>query len=199
MKIGIYSAIDVGDVKDKNIDYIAADQGLFNLTKYHIQPILAIGDFDSLESKSLLENIDCKTLPCIKDVTDTHDAIDYAIEHGYDEIDLYGVTGKRLDHFFAVMCLLYKYRNIQITIYDNYNKITLLHAGKYNILNDYKYFSLFTQNASTISITGAHYNLDNYNLKFDDPLCVSNQTDKKACITTSDDIILIQSNDKKED
>ena len=36
--------------------------------------------------------------------TDTHAAIEYAISKGYDEIELYGVTGGRLDHFFAVMC-----------------------------------------------------------------------------------------------
>ena len=30
------------------------------------------------------------------------------LSKGYDEIELYGVTGGRLDHFFAVMCLLRK-------------------------------------------------------------------------------------------
>ena len=36
---------------------------------------------------------------CIRDrdVIDTHAAIEYAISKGYDEIELYGVTGGRLE------------------------------------------------------------------------------------------------------
>mgnify|MGYP000210964258 CR=1 FL=1 len=56
------------------------------------------------------ENLNIQILPERKDVTDTHAAIEYAISKGYDEIELYGVTGGRLDHFFAVMCLPEKYQ-----------------------------------------------------------------------------------------
>ena len=39
-------------------------------------------------------------------MTDTHAAIEYAISKGYDEIELYGVTGGRLDHFLQLcVCL----------------------------------------------------------------------------------------------
>ena len=116
-KIGIYSSIDVGEVKNKNIDYIAVDNGVTHLINQHIKPLFVIGDLDSLEDDKLLDNYDMKVYPSIKDDTDTALAIKYAIELGYDEIDLYGVTKKRMDHFFAVIALLKKYKHISTINY----------------------------------------------------------------------------------
>ena len=119
---------------------------------------------------------------------------------GYDEIDIYGVTGGRLDHFFSVMCLLEKYQSVKIRVIDSQNIIELLKPGKHKIMNDgYKYFSLFALKDSYIDIEHAHYPLHNYYLKHDDPLCVSNQTiEDFAYVTNSETIILIRSRDKSD-
>ena len=98
-------------------EYIGVDHGVEELLKQGITPKFAIGDFDSLNIQILPER---------KDVTDTHAAIEYAISKGYDEIELYGVTGGRLDHFFAVMCLLEKYQDVSIKVIDQQNCIQLL-------------------------------------------------------------------------
>ena len=54
MKIGMYGGIDNGYVRDRSMDYIAIDQGLTYLAREGIKPVIAIGDFDSLNDKRLL-------------------------------------------------------------------------------------------------------------------------------------------------
>jgi thiamine pyrophosphokinase len=195
MKIGIYSSLYAGLVKDTSIDYIGADNGLIHLLNQNIKPIFVIGDFDSLKNQQLLDGLNIKKYPAIKDDTDTELAIKEAIQKGYNEIDLYGVTGKRIDHFMAVLCLLKKYSHINITIYDEYNKIYLLKKGIHDIYkDDYKYLSLFSYKPTFITLKDCHYPLSSYLLESDNPLCVSNQINKeKAYIEISEDILIIQS------
>ena len=89
-------------------EYIGVDHGVEELLKQGITPKFAIGDFDPYKIEQTLENLNIQILPERKDVTDTHAAIDYLLSKSYDEIEIYGATGGRLDHFFAVMCLLEK-------------------------------------------------------------------------------------------
>ena len=195
MKIGICSAL--ANQIDPSIDYIGVDRGVEVLLKAQIKPIYAIGDFDSIDHPEVLSHLKITRLPTRKDVTDTHAAVDYAIAHSYDEIDIYGVTGGRLDHFFSAVCLLEKYSDIKIRIIDDHNIIQLLLPGEHLInQDDYKYFSLFALDHSYIDISGADYPLEHYLLKRDDPLCVSNQVKgNQAVVTTSNKIILVKSKD----
>lgn len=195
MKIGICGAL--AEELDFSLDYIGVDRGIEILINLGIKPIYAIGDFDSIENQDILAKLEIERLPTRKDITDSHAAIEYALSKGYDEIDIYGVTGGRLDHFFSVMCLLERYQNVKIRIIDNQNMIELLKPGRHKITNNgYKYFSLFALKESYINIEHAYYPLDNYYLKHDDPLCVSNQTiDEFAYVTNSNAIILVRSRD----
>ncbi len=194
MKIGIYGSINVGEVKDKSIDYIAVEQGTFYLLNQGITPIIVIGDMDSIEDESILDSFQIERYSPIKDDTDTALAIQYAIKKGYDEINLYGVTKKRMDHFMAIISLLEQYQNISITIYDEYNKIYVLQKGKHIInKNGYYYFSIFAFDQTILTIQNAHYNLDHYLLKRSNPLCVSNQmNDDYVIIENSETILMIQ-------
>lgn len=194
MKIGIYAGIDVGDVRDAQIEYIGADHGVSHLLKQGIRPVKAIGDMDSIEDQSQLEGLDISTYSSIKDDTDTALAIQYAIDLGYDEIDLYGVTQGRMDHFMAVICLLEKYQDYHITIYDQKNKIQVLKSGKHTIYkNGYHYFSLFAFDESIVTLKDCHYPLDHYMLLRYDPLCVSNQmNDDHVVIETTQPILFFQ-------
>ena len=195
MKIGIGSAL--AEELDSSLDYIGVDRGIEILVNQGIKPIYAIGDFDSIKNKDLLVQLEIERLPTRKDITDSHAAIDYAISKGYDEIDVYGVTGGRLDHFLSAMCLLEKYRNVKIRIINKQNVIELLKPGKHKIdQDDYKYFSLFALDNSYIDIEHAQYPLNNYYLRREDPLCVSNQTiDNYSYIRNSRAVILVRSND----
>ena len=195
MKIGICSAL--AKEIDHSLSYIGVDRGVEILINQGIKPIYTIGDFDSIEDKTVLSSLQIKQLPTRKDVTDTHAAVEYAINQGYDEIDIYGVTGGRLDHFFGAMCLLEKYQNVKLRIIDNQNIIELLCSGSHRVDEcGYKYFSIFALSDSYIDIAHSQYQLDNYYLKRDDPLCVSNQVaDGYAIVKCSKPIILIRSKD----
>lgn len=197
MKIGICSAM--AKKLDTSLNYIGVDRGVEVLVAQGIKPVYAIGDFDSIRNTDILSTMDIERLPTRKDVTDTHAAVDYALSLGYDEIDIYGATGGRLDHFFSAMCLLEKYPMIKIRIIDDQNVIEVLKPGKHKITkNNYKYFSLFALDNSYIDIEHAQYPLTNYYLKREDPLCVSNQIlGEFTNIITSKDIILVRSNDIK--
>ena len=83
MKIGICSAM--AKEIDISLDYIGVDRGIEVLIDQGINPIYAIGDFDSIRDENLLSNLKIERLPTRKDVTDTHAALEYAIDKGYDE------------------------------------------------------------------------------------------------------------------
>ncbi|MFV0394191.1 MAG: thiamine diphosphokinase [Coprobacillaceae bacterium] len=197
-KIGICGGADVNLTLNASLSYIGVDHGIESLLEQGITPIIGVGDFDSIKDKELLKRIDIEILPTRKDITDTHYAIDWAIEKGYQEIELYGVTGGRIDHYMAILCLLQKYSNTNITILDNQNKIMLLPAGKHQIMKSkYTYFSLFAIESTYITLTSCEYPLGNYYLTKEDPLCVSNQiVDSYVNIESTKDVIFIQSKDK---
>lgn len=195
MKIGLYAAMDNGCVRDRSIPYIAVDRGLSHLARQNIQPIIAIGDFDSLEQKELLKALKVDRYPVMKDDTDTALAVEYALDHGYDEIDIYGVIGARLDHFMAALKLLEKYQNVKITIYDETNQITLLKSGVHHIHVTHHYFSVFALKDTIITLENALYPLDHYTLKQNDPLCVSNQATGELIITNSEPVLYFEADD----
>ncbi len=196
MKIGIYGAGEFTPVKDSSIPFIGVDGGLNYLSLLGIVPIYIIGDFDSYKKEFLNEQNNVKILPSHKDFTDTEMAIKEAIKKGYDEIELYGVTGGRLDHFFTIMRLLVAYYPLKITVYDRYNKIYLLGSGTHIIKkDDYQYISFFSVNESMISLKHMVYPLNRYLLKYSDGLCVSNEIENEyGVVETTDLIFCIQSN-----
>ncbi len=196
MKIGIVGASVLDIVLTDTIPYIGVDAGVEHLVKQGIVPLKIIGDFDSISNKNIITNYSSIILPTKKNKTDLEYAIEYAIDQGYSSIKLYGVTGGRVDHFMAVLCLLKKYKTISITIYDQRNKIFLLTKGIHRIeRNCYQYLSFFAIKDTIISIQGCEYNLDQYYLQIDDPLCVSNEIIDNYCTCEiSQDIIVIQSN-----
>ena len=198
MKAGICSAHLENFILPKDIPYIGVDKGVEKLLEQDITPAFAIGDFDSITDAEVLTAVSkTRILPERKDVTDTHAALDWAIQSGYDEIYIFGATGGRLDHFMAVLTLLELYREVHISIIDAQNEITLLRPGSNKFKGgEYKYFSLFAPDKALISISGAEYELKDYLLLRKDPLCCSNQVKGDfACVKTDADLILIKSKD----
>ena len=102
-----------------------------------------------------------------------------------------------MDHFLAVLSLLKKYRACTIRLYDDWNCITLLKGGQHRIKkNNYTYLSFFAIEETILSISGCAYNLNDYQLNFNDPLCVSNQIEQEeAVIHNNQDIIMVLSKD----
>ena len=165
---------------DKNIlndsFIIGADKGAINAINQGIKLDLALGDFDSVTNNELelIKNNSKRIIKLdpIKDVTDTNYAIN--LLNDYDEIILLGgITGKRIEHFISNIIDLYNHPNLKIM--DN-NSLILIMDKSFIPLNDYKYISLYSlDNNTIISLSGFKYNLNNYNLKINDPLCISNE------------------------
>lgn len=201
MKIGICAG-NLSDLElPKDLPFIGADRGVEKLLSQGITPAFAIGDFDSLKDKAALKAIkEIEILPARKDVTDTHAALEWAIEKGYDEILIYGATGGRLDHFMAALILLELHKEVRISIIDAQNQIRLLSPGVHKIHPEgYKYFSLFALDKARISISGAEYDLSDFTLLRNNPLATSNQVKgESARVETDADLLLIQSKDAPE-
>lgn len=198
MKAGLVGAAPTQIQFDPDLPYIGVDGGVETLLAQKIMPMVVVGDYDSLKDKECLKKIKNIQLPQQKDDTDTAIAIEYLLSNGYNDIILYGVTGGRIDHFMAVLCMLKKYRDYSLTIMDEQNKIYLLKTGTHCIhKNEYHYVSFFADQETYITIKGCLYPLDRYLLKNNDPLCVSNEICGETCeIEITRDVIVIQSNNK---
>ena len=113
-------------------DYIGVDHGIEELLKQEITPRFAIGVSVTsfLSGKIWIFKSSNDFLFC---------------KESKSPIANLGVTGGRLDHFFAVMCLLEKYQDVSIKVIDQQNCIQLLKPGIHHIYNqEYYYFSLFS-------------------------------------------------------
>lgn len=113
-------------------DYvIGADQGLASICGAGITPDLAIGDFDSVDSKTELfykDKVPAIRLIPEKDFTDTHAALEKALDMNPESIVILGGTGTRLDHTMANVSLLMMAcdREIPAWLVDPHNVIRVI-------------------------------------------------------------------------
>lgn len=96
---------------------IGCDGGGTYLHEIGFLPDLLVGDFDSMNPellKAFRENgrTEIAKFPPEKNFTDLELSAALAIERGFSYLDLYGVTGSRLDHTFGNLMLLYQIRRM---------------------------------------------------------------------------------------
>lgn len=163
---------------------ICADSGANLLYKNNIFPDVLIGDFDSIEAHVYIEleqkGIRIIKYPQHKDLTDTHIALDYAIENGADRIIILAGTGTRLDHTLANIFLLEKYIDkADCMVIDENNIITLKKAGTHKIFKNesFNYISLvpLSDTAEGVTTKGFKYPLNLACLKRADSFGISNE------------------------
>jgi len=158
---------------------IAADAGYRVCQSLGIVPDLLLGDFDSMDQPEDFANI--HRSPVEKDDTDTMLAVKTALEHGCDEIYIYGGTGgKRLDHTIAnLQTLLYlRRRGVRGWLYDDDFVWTVIEDEAMTISRrvEWGLFSAFClgDRAEGIDLTGFQYPLKDAVLTPEFPLGVSN-------------------------
>ena len=155
---------------------IGADKGALHALNNGIIPDISIGDFDSVNeiefekiknnSKKLIQ------LNKIKDSSDTHEAI--KLVSNYDEIHILGgIKGKRIEHLFSNIIDLINYPNLSIM--DEDSLIETINDNNYKVKDNYKFVSLYAIDEAIIDLIGFKYELNNYLLKRNDPLCLSNE------------------------
>lgn len=187
--------------------WCGVDRGALYLLDKGIYPLLSCGDFDSINSEQRKEVEEKSMYFRVKDSEDLTDA-DFALENilelfdSVEEIDIYGATGRRLDHFFGNILLLNneKYNSVRVKIIDDNNIITVAHTGQniFEKIEGYKYFSIVPIYEDTkMTIKNSKYEANNLVLTLNRPNATSNEfADKKAIeLEVSANVLVIYSKD----
>ncbi len=183
---------------------IAVDSGLVTAGNLKVPIQYIVGDFDSVP-RDLLEyyrkeykSAVIKDYNPMKDVTDTHIAIDLSIELDGDEIVILGATGSRIDHMLANIHLLYipLKKNIKASIIDEHNKIYLINRNttidKKNLHGPFISLQPFTEAVKEVTLLGFKYPLTKHTMYIGDSLGVSNEVvGEQADILLQEGILIV--------
>ena len=157
--------------------YVFCDSGLSHMRPLGITPDLIVGDFDSYENPCL--NVETIVLPCEKDDTDTVFAAKVAVERGYTDFLLIGVSGKRLDHTLGNLSVLLYLDELGLTgtIVDDYSEMRIISRTPCYIPDKFSYFSLLNISgiAKGIQIKNAKYPLENADITCQYQYGISNE------------------------
>jgi len=178
---------------------ICADGGIKHMSKLGLMPDLIVGDFDSAKKDQLdyyiNSGVKLQKFSADKDQTDTHIAVEYAIEAGATNVTFLGALGSRFDHSYANIMLLYRLMKsgINAKIIDAHNHIAIS-SGIIEIEGNVgQILSLlpFGVNACIAETQGLKYSITNRDLPLDDPYGISNIfASPKAVITIKSGWIL---------
>ncbi|MFA5517814.1 MAG: thiamine diphosphokinase [Spirochaetota bacterium] len=105
---------------------LAADGGLVHCRKAGVTPELVLGDMDSLFEETAVKKI---VFPAEKNESDMELAVGYALQNGFNQIDVYGALGGRVDHQLCNIMVCARYPGL-LTIIDSNYIITALSSGQ---------------------------------------------------------------------
>ena len=192
----------------KESDYvIAANGGSKHAKSFGLIPDVIIGDLDSISKKDYLfflnNGSDFKKYSPIKDKTDIHLALEYAMECGFKEILLLCVFGDRLDHMLANIFLLMRAveADINIKMVDEFHEIILIcKLGRIEgNVGDIVSLIPLTPTVSGIKLTGLKFAPKKGRLKMTETLGISNVLTKKSATITINKgkLLLIKTNSSR--
>lgn len=196
-------------LKGKKYDYVIAVDGAIQwLEPCSLIPDILVGDFDTA-GEELMRMVSQKYQVPVekhipeKDETDTELAIRLAITQGATSIDILGATGRRIDHFLGVVSSLLQplRKQIDCSIYDEYNKITLIATTtvfeKKYAWGKYISFLPFTEKVIGITLEGFLYPLENATMVMGNTLGISNElAEPRATLRLQEGILIcIESDD----
>ena len=184
------------DFKKQSGDIIiAADGGYNHLKKFNVIPDIVIGDFDSLGY--VPDDISVIKLPVVKDVTDMYAASEIGLDRGFEEFQIYGACGGRLDHTISNIQLAVSLteKGKKCVINHGETKITAICNGTLDFEDTNKgYISIFSHSdkSTGVTINGLKYTLENANLTNTFSLGVSNEfIGKKASVSVESGTLII--------
>ena len=171
---------------------IAADSGLAGCDRLGLMPTDILGDFDSLKNPAMLDRYEgmvqgpVRHYPERKDYTDTHLAMQLALEYRPDEVVLIGAAGSRLDHTLANLSLLafMEEKGVHTLLMDPNNIAEVMigpaertFARAFSEKTDREYLSLIAVSSEVrgICLEGFSYPLENGVLRSSISLGISNE------------------------
>ena len=163
-----------GDLK------IAADSGYANAVALGVTPSVVLGDFDSLDKKTLPKGIEIHTVPTEKDFTDTQMAVDFALARGCNDLVIIGGLSGRLDHTLSNLAVLEEMhdRRVHAVITDGFNRVRFLRNGSTLVARSaYRYLSILAADpvVKGVDTEGLKYPLKNAKLSRLNQYAVSNE------------------------
>lgn len=156
---------------------IYCDCGLKHKPGLNCRADLVVGDFDSYDKEKLgsisidmeneaaydEESSEVIELCPVKDDTDTSHAVTVALERGFDDFLLLGMTGRRMDHTLGNVYLLHRLDELgkAAVIVDDYSELSIVNRGPVYVDDSMPFFSLIniTGRAKGVSIENAKYPL----------------------------------------
>ncbi len=174
---------------------IAVDGGVRHLQRFGLEPDIIIGDFDSLGTVPEGNNV--IRLKAEKDVTDMHAAIGEGVYEGFDEFEIFGATGGRLDHTVANVQLAASLaqKGIKHCIHgDGYRIVAVANSEIVFEPANSGYISVFAHSDVCMGVTikGLKYELDDARLTNSFSLGVSNEfIGKKSKISVEKGTLVI--------
>lgn len=194
--------IGAGDVSATSVKagsddlIICADGGYKHKNLLGREADLVVGDYDSL---GYVPECDNKiVVPCEKDVTDMHLAVNAGLEKGCKNFVLFGALGgERAEHSVANIQLL-KFicsKGGKGTAVHGKKIFTAFKNGEMHFSSDLKgYISLFSlcDESRGVTVKNLKYEIENFTLRNDFPLGVSNEfVGKDAAVSVEDGTLLV--------
>ena len=175
---------------------IAADGGAKYSFDIGLTPQVIIGDMDSIDSdmwksKSGIEYI---RYPADKDKSDAELAVEYALEHGYEQVILVVATGGRLDHTLGNIALVAGYPG-RVAIIDGTSTLVAVDKSEKCVLHGRigAIVSLMPYSTSPFKVRtiGLKYPLQDECLISATHGLSNELAQTEACICVSDGILLV--------
>jgi thiamine pyrophosphokinase len=161
---------------------IAADSGIRHATPLGLTPELWVGDFDSAETADFdaFPDVLRETFPAAKDKTDGELAVDIALSRGATRLILVGAFGgPRVDHAFLHLTLALALAEGGMTVMlssGNQEGLPLLPGEQtFDLVPDTLFSVLGFSDLRELTLTGAHWPLDNVDVPFGSSLTISNR------------------------
>ena len=173
---------------------IAADSGLRHASTLGLTPDLIIGDFDSASAEDLqrFAHVPVERYDSRKNYLDLELALQAAFDRGATELCLFGALGSRLDQSLAALFIAsrLKHQGVDVSLHGATQDVFLL-AGKDKLELPFAPTQLFSllslSEHTTISVTNADYDLDDFKLLYGVGLGASNRVKTSPLsVTTSE-------------
>lgn len=166
---------------------IAADSGYRTAEAFGAVPQILVGDFDSLGEPNVPQDCELIRVPAEKNHTDTHLAVELALERGAREIVIIGGLEGRLDHTLSTVAILEelseKHKSAMIT--NGKNRVRFVrNSGVILGRSQYRYFSLIAADpvVKGVTVEGGKYPLKNAKLSRTFQFAVSNEIEGNCAL-----------------
>ncbi|MFP3322138.1 thiamine diphosphokinase [Planococcus sp. SIMBA_160] len=188
--------------------HIGVDAGVMTLLGLGIEPVEAVGDFDSVTDEEY-EKIrsafpSLERSPSEKDESDTELALKKAMDYKPETVIVTGVTGGRLDHYLAALHIVFAYQrsfpHVDFMVLNKQNRIRFMEPGTHHLEADreftYVSFYPFSEEVSGFTIEGFKYPVKDERIPFGSTRFTSNELTEDGTIAfTGGHLIVIESSD----